>query len=108
MVELKTFGFGLKAFKRFPELIPLVSIVITMSSFGTFFLVYSVATKPDVRLVKSRGPPHEDVGWKDSTKVGCPMCSGHYLYLRHVTTLPVLCDSAVDERNAESRIWFIL
>lgn len=58
----RRFGFGLKALKRYPELIPLVSILGMACSAATAYMVYSVYQKPDVRLNKhSELPPWERV-----------------------------------------------
>ncbi|GFR72150.1 normal mucosa of esophagus-specific gene 1 protein [Elysia marginata] len=60
--SLKTFGFGLRALKKYPELVPLVSIISTACFGCCSFMAYSLATKPDVRVIKSKGPAFEDVG----------------------------------------------
>ncbi|CAG5114451.1 unnamed protein product, partial [Candidula unifasciata] len=65
----RSFGFGLKAFKRFPELVPLVSILSAACLGGTGFIVYSLATKPDVRVIKSKGPAYEDVNPTENRKL---------------------------------------
>ncbi|BFZ25784.1 hypothetical protein BsWGS_28822 [Bradybaena similaris] len=65
----RSFGFGLKALKRYPELLPLVGIISAACIGGTSFIFYSLATKPDVRVVKSRGPAYEDVSPTDSRKL---------------------------------------
>jgi len=45
-------AFGRSAFKRFPELVPLVSIISTAMVGATCFTGYMLATKPDVRVNK--------------------------------------------------------
>uniref|UniRef100_A0A0B7A6N0 Uncharacterized protein n=1 Tax=Arion vulgaris TaxID=1028688 RepID=A0A0B7A6N0_9EUPU len=65
----KTFGFGLVALKKFPELVPLVGIIGTACLGAAGFVWYAVATKPDVRVVKSRGVPYEDVVPTESRKM---------------------------------------
>ncbi|XP_052832266.1 normal mucosa of esophagus-specific gene 1 protein isoform X2 [Octopus bimaculoides] len=47
---MKSFGFGLRTFKRFPELLPLVGFITFAVTMGSSFAVYSLLTKPDVRL----------------------------------------------------------
>ncbi|GFN93184.1 normal mucosa of esophagus-specific gene 1 protein [Plakobranchus ocellatus] len=69
MTTLKTFGFGLRAFKKFPELIPLVTIVGGACTACCTFMGYALATKPDVRVIKSKGPAFEDVGPLESRKL---------------------------------------
>ncbi|CAL1547445.1 unnamed protein product [Lymnaea stagnalis] len=68
-MSVKTFGFGLRAFKKYPELIPLVGIITTACVGCAAFMGYALATKPDVRVVKSRGPAYEDVGPTESRKL---------------------------------------
>ncbi|BFZ13596.1 hypothetical protein BsWGS_16635 [Bradybaena similaris] len=66
---VKTFGFGLVAMKKFPELIPLVGIIGGACVMASAFIGYALATKPDVRVVKSRGPAYEDVLPTESRKI---------------------------------------
>ncbi|KAK3772318.1 hypothetical protein RRG08_018310 [Elysia crispata] len=56
-----TFGFRLSTFKKYPELIPIVGIVSAVVTMGLTHL-YHLTQAPDVRFVRSRGPPHEDIG----------------------------------------------
>ncbi|KAK3790561.1 hypothetical protein RRG08_010608 [Elysia crispata] len=69
MATLKTFGFGLRAFKKYPELVPLVSIISTAVIGCCSFMGYALATKPDVRVIKSKGPAFEDVGPLETRKL---------------------------------------
>jgi len=56
------FGFGMMAFKKFPELIPLAAIISSACVGCAAFCGYALATKPDVRLNKSSElPPWERV-----------------------------------------------
>lgn len=65
----KTFGFGMRAFKKFPELIPLAAIISTACAGAAFFMGYALVTKPDVRINKSSElPPWERVGATESRK----------------------------------------
>lgn len=58
----RTFGFGMRAFKKFPELVPLAAIISTACLGAATFVGYSLVTKPDVRIVKSSElPPWERV-----------------------------------------------
>lgn len=58
----RRFGFGLRAFKKFPELIPLAAIISTACVGAASFMAYALATKPDVRVNKSSDlPPWERV-----------------------------------------------
>ncbi|XP_005107304.1 uncharacterized protein LOC101856373 [Aplysia californica] len=57
-----TMGFGPRAFGKYPEIIPLFVIVCIPISLGIATGYRLMANGTDVRLVKSRGPPHEDVG----------------------------------------------
>ncbi|RUS78102.1 hypothetical protein EGW08_014146 [Elysia chlorotica] len=50
-------------------LVPLVSIISTACLGCCSFMVYALATKPDVRVVKSRGPAFEDVGPLETRKL---------------------------------------
>jgi len=52
--EGKHFGFGFRAFKKFPELIPLVSILGFATAMATGFTIYALYQKPDVSLVRSK------------------------------------------------------
>jgi hypothetical protein len=62
MVPQRTFGFGLVALKKFPELIPLVSILGVACAGATFYTIYSVTTKTDVVVNKGQEvPPWEKV-----------------------------------------------
>ncbi|XP_064596013.1 uncharacterized protein LOC135462721 [Liolophura sinensis] len=66
----KTFGFGMVAFKKFPELIPLAVIIGGACVMCGSFMAYAIATKPDVRVVKgSELPPHERLKPEQSTKL---------------------------------------
>jgi hypothetical protein len=67
--SLRTFGFGLGALKKYPELVPLVGIIGGACVMASAFVCYAVATKPDVRVVKSRGPAWEDVRATESRKM---------------------------------------
>ncbi|XP_076439257.1 normal mucosa of esophagus-specific gene 1 protein-like isoform X1 [Babylonia areolata] len=68
--SLKTFGFGMHAFKKYPELIPLASILTTACFGATMFVLYSLATKPDVRVFKSSDlPPWERVQPTEARKL---------------------------------------
>nr|KAG5707258.1 hypothetical protein BaRGS_000032 [Batillaria attramentaria] len=44
----RRFGFGFRAFKKFPELIPLAAIISTACLGAATFMGYALATKPDV------------------------------------------------------------
>ncbi|KAK7497757.1 hypothetical protein BaRGS_00010891 [Batillaria attramentaria] len=69
-VQLRTFGFGLRAFKRFPELIPLAAIISTTCVGAVSFMGYALATKPDVRLNKNSSlPPWERVKPTEKRKI---------------------------------------
>lgn len=58
----KTYGFGLKAFKKFPELIPLATAIGFAVAMGASYSAYSLYQKSDVRLRKSSElPPWERV-----------------------------------------------
>ncbi|KAL8562150.1 hypothetical protein ACOMHN_041985 [Nucella lapillus] len=58
----KTFGFGMRAFTKFPELIPLAAIIGAACVGAASFVGYALATKPDVRIMKSSElPPWERV-----------------------------------------------
>ncbi|CAH1789730.1 unnamed protein product [Owenia fusiformis] len=60
---MKNFGFGLRAMKNHTCLIPLVGIIgFACGMCGTYCL-YAMATKPDVRLQKSKKhiPTYEEV-----------------------------------------------
>ncbi|XP_076439226.1 normal mucosa of esophagus-specific gene 1 protein-like [Babylonia areolata] len=58
----RPFGFGLRAFKKFPELIPLAAIISTACLGAASFVGYALVTKPDVRVNKSSElPPWERV-----------------------------------------------
>lgn len=66
---MRSFGFGMRAFKKYPELIPLVGIISTACVGCAGFMGYALATKPDVRLVKSRGPAYEAVEPTETRKM---------------------------------------
>lgn len=51
----KTFGFGISALRKYPELIPLVSVVSFAIGFATVFSFYSLRKKPDVQVVRGHG-----------------------------------------------------
>lgn len=69
-MSARTFGFGLKAFKRFPELIPLAVIMGTTSTMATAFVIYSLKTKPDVRVMgRNVEMPYELVKPTESRKM---------------------------------------
>ncbi|PVD36559.1 hypothetical protein C0Q70_03544 [Pomacea canaliculata] len=64
------FGFGMRAFKKFPELIPLATIISTACVGACCFMAYALATKPDVRVVKSSElPPWEKVAPTERRKM---------------------------------------
>lgn len=56
--------------RRFPELIPLVSIIGGALAMGGCFIGYSLCTKPDIRIMKSiTVAPHEEVQPTESRKL---------------------------------------
>jgi len=58
----KTFGFGLRAFKKAPELLPLVAIVSIPCALASVYVGYALATKQDVVIDKTKEiPPWERV-----------------------------------------------
>ncbi|KAK6166795.1 hypothetical protein SNE40_023415 [Patella caerulea] len=58
----KTFGFGMVAMKKFPELIPLVGFISAAVIGCGAYMAYALITKPDVRINKSSElPPWERV-----------------------------------------------
>ncbi|XP_046334928.1 normal mucosa of esophagus-specific gene 1 protein-like [Haliotis cracherodii] len=62
MSNYVAFGFGMRAFKRFPELIPLCVIIGGACVGACSFMGYALYTKPDVRINKSDAvPPWEKV-----------------------------------------------
>ncbi|CAG5116190.1 unnamed protein product [Candidula unifasciata] len=50
-------------------MVPLVGIISAACVGASAFVWYAVATKPDVRVVKSRGPAYEDVLPTESRKM---------------------------------------
>ncbi|GFN88739.1 hypothetical protein PoB_001524500 [Plakobranchus ocellatus] len=56
-----TYSFRFSTFKKFPELIPMVGIVGFVLTIGVAH-IYHLTQAPDVRIVRSRGPAHEDIG----------------------------------------------
>ncbi|XP_076354720.1 normal mucosa of esophagus-specific gene 1 protein-like isoform X2 [Tachypleus tridentatus] len=60
--EMKSFGFGLRAFKKFPEILPLVTILGTACLGTVAFAFYSLYQKSDVIVNKRKEfPPWERV-----------------------------------------------
>ncbi|KAK6166796.1 hypothetical protein SNE40_023416 [Patella caerulea] len=61
-IKLRTFGFGFRAFKNYPELVPLCAFISAAVVGACSMMAYSLKTKPDVRLIKSSElPPWERV-----------------------------------------------
>lgn len=54
----KPFGFGMKAMKKFPELIPLVSILGFACSMAAAYIGYSLYQKSDVIVTKNSRVNH--------------------------------------------------
>ncbi|KAK7095744.1 hypothetical protein V1264_005113 [Littorina saxatilis] len=66
----RTFGFGMQAFKKYPELIPLATITGTACVGAAGYVAYALTTKPDVRFNKSSElPPWERVRPNESRKM---------------------------------------
>ncbi|KAK7095746.1 normal mucosa of esophagus-specific gene 1 protein-like isoform X2 [Littorina saxatilis] len=66
----RAFGFGMRAFKKFPELIPLAAIIGAACVGAAGFVTYALTTKPDVRINKSSElPPWERVRPDESRKM---------------------------------------
>lgn len=55
--RLKTFGFGLKAFKTYPELIPVVSICSVAVMMATCMTLHALRKKTDVRILRGNNKP---------------------------------------------------
>ncbi|KAH9502233.1 hypothetical protein Btru_070488 [Bulinus truncatus] len=66
-----SFGFELKTFKKYPELIPLVGIMSFACIGAASYILYMAATKPDARFNRSLGPPHEEVSPTECRKLIC-------------------------------------
>ncbi|GAB1609087.1 hypothetical protein Ahia01_001194100, partial [Argonauta hians] len=67
---VKSFGFGLRVFKRSPELLPLAGFIGFAVTMGTSFVVYSLLTKPDVRLYgRNTLMPYDKVKPTESRKL---------------------------------------
>ncbi|KAL5019813.1 hypothetical protein ScPMuIL_002705 [Solemya velum] len=68
--EVTTKIFGLKALKRYPELLPIVFCVSVPVIGGLIYIGYGLATKSDVRINKSgKTPDWENVEYGKNQKL---------------------------------------
>ncbi|XP_013794661.1 normal mucosa of esophagus-specific gene 1 protein-like [Limulus polyphemus] len=59
--QVKTFGFGFRAMRNKPEIIPLVTILTTACVGVAAYCVYALSQKSDVIINRKKLPPWERV-----------------------------------------------
>ncbi|CAH1775199.1 unnamed protein product [Owenia fusiformis] len=69
--RLRNIGFGFRALKKNYALVPLVTIISFACLMGTSMIVYSLATKPDVRFDRKRKhiPYNQEIQVEESRKL---------------------------------------